>query len=214
MGDVLPLKLQRYIYFIEGPNEEKRGVTVLDSHYCATYSHGSHVQYKEGDFIMVTNYATNTAYPTTVMKVEDPKGSDYIILKISSAKDRFPVCNSDYNMSLPVKGSAYVMPAFSAKHNGNGLRLTVGSIQTERVDSRMHFLGSSGSNPGDSGCPVVARPHSADDKYLVFGMNVGSSSKGAQNPVQAHIVAAFHLWNAIETLEAAKHVGESEDFEE
>uniref|UniRef100_A0A915E7X7 Uncharacterized protein n=1 Tax=Ditylenchus dipsaci TaxID=166011 RepID=A0A915E7X7_9BILA len=59
IGDVLPPKLQRYIYFIEGPNEEKRGVTVLDSLYCATYSHGYHVQYKVGDLVKVTNYATN-----------------------------------------------------------------------------------------------------------------------------------------------------------
>uniref|UniRef100_A0A915DAD9 Serine protease n=1 Tax=Ditylenchus dipsaci TaxID=166011 RepID=A0A915DAD9_9BILA len=173
-----PLSIKKCVYFIEGAEGEKRSVTVLDSRYAATYAHGSHRALEVGSKMTVTNFVANTQHVTSVVKVDGSK--DFLILESLGAANRFQVNET---------------PA-----HGNGLRLTTGQIMTSEIDRHWHILGSSGSNCGDSGAPVFSRPLELNEKVKWIGMNVGSSSSGKSNPVQAHIVSSVTLLHALDKL--------------
>ncbi len=159
-------RLKQLIFFtwwkIEG--HEVRGcATAYKRNRIATFAHGPHKNLKIGDVIPVYSLIGNVEHMVTVIQVDSHR--DFITLE--SDRD---LCPFEFEIAAPYEGEEYIQLGLSAMGQDvtNPLSIARGIVTSTKYNRRGHFLGSAGSNPGDSGGGCF------DERSdIIYGINVG-----------------------------------------
>ena len=116
--------------------------------------------------VTIYSLLDNTPYEAKVVKVDEVK--DLIILETDQ-----DVCEIPPKTASPQEGEEYFQLGLSALTQENSpFSVKRGVfISREFSDGTKHYLGSAGSNPGDSGGGCFS-----ETQNLLFGINVGADN--------------------------------------
>ena len=159
------------MFYTFNTSTQQRGcVTAYSKRRLATFAHLIHKDlFKDGvPSVKVTIYSLldNSPYQAKVIKVDEVK--DLIILETDQ-----DVCEVPPIRASPEEGEEYFQLGLSALTQENSpFAVTRGVfISREFSVGTNHYLGSAGSNPGDSGGGCFS-----ETQNLLFGINVGADN--------------------------------------
>jgi hypothetical protein len=192
--------IKKYMYYTFNKTTKQRGcVTAYSKRRLATFAHLIHQDlYKDGEPVAekvpIYSLLDDTPYKARVIKVDKLK--DLILLETD--KD---VCEVPPRLATPEEGEEYFQLGLSAlTQEKSPFSVTRGVfISRELSVGTSHYLGSAGSNPGDSGGGCFS-----ETQNLLFGINVGADNipisgsttlneVGSRYHSRAHIVSSAHF---------------------
>jgi hypothetical protein len=195
--------LQKYTFYIIHKLNEKEircCVTRVTKNRFATFAHSPLDKIKENSVIEIYSVVNDFQYKVKVLKVEPKK--DFILMEYDA--DDF---QDEAALGVPYQGEAYIQLGLSATTQENTpYSVSKGVVTSVNHNSNGHFLGSAGSNPGESGGGYFS-----EITNTLYGINVGCEripihdnttlfQLGTRHPARAHIVPSSYLFPLIKCL--------------
>jgi hypothetical protein len=161
--------IKKYMFYTFNPATKQRGcVTAYSKRRLATFAHVIHEDLYKDRNVPVTIFSLldDTPYQTKVIRVDEVK--DLIILEADQ-----DVCEVPPKTASPEEGEEYFQLGLSALTLENSPFSVKRGVFISREFSfgTKHYLGSSGSNPGDSGGGCFS-----ETQNLLFGINAGADT--------------------------------------
>jgi hypothetical protein len=163
--------IKQFMFYTYNPSTQQRGcITAYSKRRLATFAHLIHKDlFKNGVLsqkVTIYSLLDDTPYEAKVIKVDQVK--DLIILETE-----LDVCQVPPKIASPEEGEEYFQLGLSALTQENSpFSVTRGVfISREFSIGTNHYLGSAGSNPGDSGGGCFS-----ETQNLLFGINVGADN--------------------------------------
>jgi hypothetical protein len=159
--------IKQYMFYTFTSSTQQRGcVTAYSKRRLATYAHLSHKDLNKDVKVTIYSLLDNTPYEAKVVKVDEVK--DLIILETDQ-----DVCEIPPKTASPEEGEEYFQLGLSALTQENSPFSVKRGVFISREFSAgtKHYLGSAGSNPGDSGGGCFS-----ETQNLLFGINVGADN--------------------------------------
>jgi len=185
--------LQKYTFYIIHKSNERCCVTRVKNNLFATFAHSPHDTIKAGSFVTIYSASDHSQYEVKVSKVDLKK--DFILMKYGG--DEF---DDDVALGVPYQGEAYIQLGLSATtQEKTPYSVSRGVVTSTNYNSNGHFLGSAGSNPGESGGGCFSEINNT-----LYGINVGCDripihdnttlfQLGTRHPARAHIVPSSYF---------------------
>jgi hypothetical protein len=155
--------IKQYMFYTFTSSTQQRGcVTAYSKRRLASFAHLIHKDVK----VTIYSLLDNTPYEAKVVKVDEVK--DLIILETDQ-----DVCEIPPKTASPEEGEEYFQLGLSALTQENSPFSVKRGVFISREFSAgtKHYLGSAGSNPGDSGGGCFS-----ETQNLLFGINVGADN--------------------------------------
>jgi hypothetical protein len=159
--------IKQYMFYTFTSSTQQRGcVTAYSKRRLATFAHLIHKDLNKDVKVTIYSLLDNTPYEAKVVNVDEVK--DLIILETD--KD---VCEIPPIRASPEEGEEYFQLGLSAFTQENSPYAVTRGVFISREFSfgTNHYLGSAGSNPGDSGGGCFS-----ETQNLLFGINVGADN--------------------------------------
>lgn len=163
--------IKQYMFYTFNHSTQQRGcVTAYSKRRLATFARLIHKDlYKDGvpsQKVAIYSLLDNTPYEARVIKVDQVK--DLILLETDQ-----DVCEVPPKRASPEEGEEYFQLGLSALTQENSPFSVKRGVFISREFSfeTNHYLGSAGSNPGDSGGGCFS-----ETQNLLFGINVGADN--------------------------------------
>jgi hypothetical protein len=159
--------IKQYVFYTFNPSTQQRGcVTAYSKRRLATFTHLIHKDLNKDVKVTIYSLLDNTPYEAKVVKVDEVK--DLIILETDQ-----DVCEVPPKTASPEEGEEYFQLGLSALTQENSPFSVKRGVFISREFSTgtKHYLGSAGSNPGDSGGGCFS-----ETQNLLFGINVGADN--------------------------------------
>lgn len=173
-----------------GRTEQYEAVTITGPHTAATFAHGRD-KWVQGGHVEIYLF-DNSKHVCEITKIDHQL--DVIYLESTDE-----LIKPEGTRRIPGFRLKYLLLGYSVKTVPHSLSITEGLITSDEANGRRHILGSSGSNLGDSGGPVV-EPFT----QKLLGMNVGNEMMevdeatklgdlGTRYPARNYIVSTIFL---------------------
>jgi S1-C subfamily serine protease len=159
--------IKQYMFYTFNSSTQQRAcVTAYAKRRLATFAHLIHKDLNKDVKVTIYSLLDNTPYEAKVVKVDEVK--DLIILETDQ-----DVCQVPPKTASPEEGEEYFQLGLSALTQENSPFSVKRGVFISREFSAgtKHFLGSAGSNPGDSGGGCFS-----ETQNLLFGINVGADN--------------------------------------
>ena len=159
--------IKQYMFYTFNHSTQQRGcITAYSKRRLATFAHAIHKNLNKDVKVTIYSLLDNTPYEARVIKVDLVK--DLILLEADQ-----DVCEVPPIRASPEEGEEYFQLGLSALTQENSpFAVTRGVfISREFSFGTNHYLGSAGSNPGDSGGGCFS-----ETQNLLFGINVGADN--------------------------------------
>jgi hypothetical protein len=168
-------------------------VTAIKKNRFASFAHEIHSQLKENTTINIYSVLDDSRYEVKVIKVDAKK--DFILMESDS-----DICENQPTLGVPYQGETYMQLGLSATaQDKSPYSVSKGVVTSVNNNSNGHFLGSAGSNLGESGGGCFSELDNT-----LYGINVGCDripihdnttlfQLGTRNPARAHIVPSLYF---------------------
>ena len=153
-------------YTFTSSTQQRGCVTAYSKRRLATFAHLIHKDLNKDVKVTIYSLLDNTPYEEKVVNVDEVK--DLVILETDQ-----DVCEIPPKTASPEEGEEYfqlVLSALTQENSPFSVKRGV-FISREFSDGTKHYLGSAGSNPGDSGGGCFS-----ETQNLLFGINVGADN--------------------------------------
>jgi hypothetical protein len=182
-----------YTLFYVNEKQIRCCVTAVAKNRLATFAHENHRDLKDGSTVRIFSITDDSCIDVKVIKV-DPK-KDFILMESDT-----DVCEVAPTLGVPFQGETYIQLGLSAiSQEKSPLSVSRGVVTSVYHNSNGHFLGSAGSNPGESGGGCYSELNNT-----LYGINVGCEripihdntrlfELGTRHPARAHIVPSSYF---------------------